>query len=86
MTATVKRSEGVTYCRRCVYPATKPGTILDSEGICSGCRAQERKRSYELIMEGLLALQEGHNPKVIGDKLRIYLPDGGAAQGQEDEG
>lgn len=33
--------------------------------------------AFMVIMEGLLALQAGHNPKVIEDKLRIYLHDKG---------
>lgn len=36
-------------------------------------RNQEQMISYALIMEGLLALQAGHNPKVIDEKLRVYL-------------
>jgi len=34
--------------------------------------AEARENAYTMIMEGLLALQAGHNPKVIEDKLRIY--------------
>jgi N-acetyl sugar amidotransferase len=26
------------YCNRCITPDTRPGLILDSEGICQGCR------------------------------------------------
>lgn len=38
---------GMKYCRRCVYPNTKPGIVFDEEGVCSGCRAQEAKRSID---------------------------------------
>ena len=31
------------YCKRCVLPNTKPGLILDHEGICSACRSVEQK-------------------------------------------
>ena len=26
------------YCSKCITPNTRPGLILDSEGICQGCR------------------------------------------------
>lgn len=35
------------YCRRCVLPDTKPGVVFDAEGICSACRAGERKRKID---------------------------------------
>ena len=35
------------YCRRCVLPNTKPGLVFDSEGICSACRAVERKHTID---------------------------------------
>lgn len=28
----------IRYCRRCVYPETKPDLFIDAEGICSACR------------------------------------------------
>ena len=31
------------YCKKCVLPDTKPGLIIDSDGICSACRAVENK-------------------------------------------
>ena len=35
------------YCKRCVYPAnTKPGIVIDEEGICSGCRSFEAKTIF----------------------------------------
>ena len=37
--------------------------------------AETQMISFMVIMDGLLALQAGHNPKVIEDKLRIYLHD-----------
>jgi N-acetyl sugar amidotransferase len=35
------------YCQSCVYPDTKPGMMIDFEGVCSGCRAQISKRSID---------------------------------------
>ena len=31
------------YCKTCVLPDTKPGLVFDEEGICSACRAVEKK-------------------------------------------
>ncbi len=31
------------YCKRCVMPDTKPGLVIDNEGICSACRSVEKK-------------------------------------------
>ena len=28
----------MTYCKRCITPDTRPGLILDDEGVCQGCR------------------------------------------------
>ena len=37
-----------TQCQRCLYPLSHPlGLILDSEGICSGCRIHEEKDSLD---------------------------------------
>tara|TARA_B000000460_G_scaffold237780_1_gene200886 strand:+ start:124 stop:1242 length:1119 start_codon:yes stop_codon:yes gene_type:complete len=35
------------YCKRCVYPDTKPGLKLDESGVCSACRAVERKHEID---------------------------------------
>jgi len=35
------------YCKRCVLPDTKPGVAFDTEGVCSACRAVERKKTID---------------------------------------
>jgi len=34
------------YCRRCLIPDTKPYISFDGEGVCSACRAHEKKARY----------------------------------------
>ena len=41
--------------------------------------SEEEAGQRELIVEGILALQAGENPRVIGDKLAAYLPPAAAA-------
>lgn len=31
------------YCKNCILPDTRPGIILDQEGICTGCRGHQKK-------------------------------------------
>jgi N-acetyl sugar amidotransferase len=33
----------ITYCTRCLIPDTKPHALFDEEGVCSACRAHERR-------------------------------------------
>ena len=35
------------YCKTCVLPDTKPGLILDESGVCSACRAVEKKHKID---------------------------------------
>lgn len=35
------------YCNLCVLPDTKPGIIFDSEGVCSACRAVQKKHTID---------------------------------------
>jgi N-acetyl sugar amidotransferase len=38
----------MNYCKRCLYPANHPlHLILDSQGVCSGCRVHEEKDSLD---------------------------------------
>lgn len=33
----------IRYCKRCVMPETKPDLYIDDEGVCSACRAYEKR-------------------------------------------
>ena len=35
------------YCKYCVLPNTKPGIIFDEFGVCSACRAVEKKEHID---------------------------------------
>lgn len=34
-------------CKRCVMPDTKPGVVLDEEGVCQACRHMETKKQID---------------------------------------
>lgn len=35
------------YCQRCILPNTRPGLVLDEEGICSACRNFEARNTID---------------------------------------
>ena len=35
------------YCTRCVMPHTKPDLHIDEQGVCSACRAFEKRREVD---------------------------------------
>lgn len=37
----------MNYCKRCVMPDTKPDLFIDEEGICSACRAYEKRKEVD---------------------------------------
>jgi N-acetyl sugar amidotransferase len=43
------RSNGPTvrYCKRCLFPETKPDLHIDEEGVCSACRFAEQKEEID---------------------------------------
>ena len=56
----------IRYCQQCVMPATKPDLHIDKEGICSACRAYERRANvdWEAREQELVQLIETHrNPE-----------------------
>ena len=51
----------IRFCKRCLYATTHPlGLVLDSEGVCSGCRVHEEKDSldWRLRFDKLKAIVE----------------------------
>ena len=54
------------YCTRCLYPATKPRLEFDEEGVCSACRAFERRAEIDWTArerEWDALLQSAKNPR-----------------------
>ena len=39
------------YCKRCLFPDTKPDLYFDEEGICDACRSAERKHGKEKAID-----------------------------------
>lgn len=40
-------ARSLTYCRRCVLPSSKPDLFIDPDGICSACRAYDRRATVD---------------------------------------
>jgi len=59
------------YCRRCILPDTRPGIVLDAEGICSGCRGHDdkehridwtaRRGAFERLVAAAKARAQGYD-------------------------
>lgn len=39
------------YCKRCLFPDTKPDIYFDNDGICDACRSAERKHGAEKAID-----------------------------------
>lgn len=50
------------YCTRCVMPGTRPGIAFDDQGVCTACRAYERRKNidWDKRYEELNALCDRH--------------------------
>jgi N-acetyl sugar amidotransferase len=42
-----KNGAMMRYCKKCVMPDTRPGSIFDAEGVCQACRNHERNLSVD---------------------------------------
>jgi len=43
----VKKNIPMKYCKRCLYPDTKPLLIINEDGICDACLNWEKKSSID---------------------------------------
>jgi len=55
------------YCKRCLFPDTKPDIYFDDEGICDACNSAEKKHN---VIEGIDWEARGEEFKEIIDKYR----------------
>lgn len=39
------------YCKKCLFPDTKPDIYFDEEGVCDACRSAEKKNSSENLID-----------------------------------
>mgnify|MGYP001559839776 CR=1 FL=1 len=66
-------------CTRCCYPDTKPDLHFDEEGVCSACRAYERRPQidWEARKADLAQLLDRHHGECIvpssGGKDSTYI-------------
>ena len=35
----------MNYCQKCILPDSRPGIVLNNDGICSGCEGHEIKKN-----------------------------------------
>jgi N-acetyl sugar amidotransferase len=55
------------YCKKCLFPETKPDLFFDDEGICDACRSAEKKENIEI---GINWAERDKEFKKIIDKFR----------------
>ncbi len=41
----------IRYCKRCLFPETKPDLYFDDDGVCDACRSAERKHGFEAAVD-----------------------------------
>lgn len=58
------------------YGAVIANLITGPLGDKLGIRDEQEKMNKEIIINGVLAIQSGDNPRMVEQKLRIYLPPG----------
>ena len=37
-------------------------------------RSAQESKAMELMVEGILAIQAGENPRIVEEKLKVYMP------------
>ena len=37
----------IIYCKKCLYPNTKPHLYLDKNGICNACKSVDNKKNID---------------------------------------
>lgn len=69
----------IRYCRRCVMPETKPDLFIDEAGVCSACRAYERRADvdWDARRSELLAILDRYRSKEPGSYDCIVPVSGG---------
>ena len=63
------------YCKKCLYPSTKPQLQFDERGICSACNNQKLKNEVNWVKkkEDLLLILEKYKSK-DGSKYDCIIP------------
>ena len=39
----------ITYCKKCLYPDTKPNLFINKEGVCSACTNYTNRKTIQKI-------------------------------------
>ena len=71
------------YCKKCVYPDTKPGLIFDKEDVCNACRNHERKNEVNWE-EGKTSIKGRNIDKDIYEAVN-HIPSKHLTRAQQDQ-
>ena len=44
---TLNNQKSIKYCKKCLYPNTKPNLFFNSEGVCSACTSFEERQKID---------------------------------------
>ena len=53
------------YCKKCLYPSTKPQLQFDERGICSACNKEFIKKYSEKTIFGRMAKKDEYEGAIL---------------------
>ena len=63
------------YCKKCLYPNTKPQLVFDQDGICSACINYELKKEIDWEFSSARAYDNPKNKKLINREVALKYID-----------
>ena len=69
------------YCKACVLPDTRPGVLLDAEGICQGCRNVAAKSAVDWDVRAAAFAELAREAKAKNCKYDCVIPVSGGKDG-----
>jgi N-acetyl sugar amidotransferase len=62
------------YCKKCILPDTRPGVLLDSDGICRGCRNALTKAGIDWDARAAAFQELAHNARSHAKDYDCVIP------------